>query len=78
MAKALVKQLHADLAGPSKGGDGGKPKPKPKLSEGAKAGADRTQVSVKLSAQQVSQIERGRAVQLDLDAYRAAGGRARR
>lgn len=34
-------------------------------------------VEVTLTAQQVSQLERGRAIQLDLDAYRSAGGRVR-
>lgn len=34
-------------------------------------------VEVTLSAQQVSQLERGRSIQLDLDAYRSAGGRSR-
>lgn len=40
-------------------------------------GSGRFTVEVRLTAQQVSQLERGRAIQLDLDAYRGAGGRAR-
>lgn len=37
----------------------------------------RTQVEVKLTADQLSQLERGRAIQMDLDAYAHAGGRRR-
>lgn len=50
----------------------------PQLSTGAVMGSGQGfTVGVTLSAQQVSQLERGRAVQLDLDAYRSAGGRSR-
>lgn len=34
-------------------------------------------IQVKLSAEQVSQLQRGREIQLDLDAWRKAGGRAK-
>lgn len=56
------------------------------LNKGAKQGKQpdkqpddnkRPTVTVKLTAQQVSQLQRGREIQADLDAYRAAGGRAR-
>jgi hypothetical protein len=48
----------------------------PTLSASAVYGTGgKMQVEVKLTAQQVSQLERGRAIQLDLDAYRSAGGR---
>lgn len=50
----------------------------PQLSTNAVMGRDKGfTVGVTLNAQQVSQLERGRSVQLDLDAYRAAGGRSR-
>lgn len=37
---------------------------------------ERTRITVTLSAQQIDQLSRGRAIQADLDAYRRAGGRA--
>jgi hypothetical protein len=41
------------------------------------SGGQHLTVGVQLTAQQVSQLERGRAIQLDLDAYAQAGGRRR-
>lgn len=39
--------------------------------------AGRGRIAITLTAEERSQLERGRAVQLDLDAYRAAGGRGK-
>jgi phage-related protein len=41
------------------------------------AGASQGSVQVTLSAQQLSDLEQGRKIQMKLDAYRAAGGRSR-
>jgi hypothetical protein len=68
MAKAYVTELQEQLA---KVGAGQGKTP----DTGNGNGNDRVRVT--LSSQQVSQLERGREIQLDLDAYRAAGGRSR-
>jgi hypothetical protein len=49
----------------------------PGLSAQASSGSGVTKVAITLTAQQVSALERGRAIQLDLDAYQRAGGRRR-
>lgn len=41
------------------------------------AGGGSQTITVRLTAEQVSQLQRGREIQADLDAYRSAGGRAR-
>jgi hypothetical protein len=68
MAHALVAAMQADLAAQPK---------QSKTPDGDKGENSRQSVTVRLTSQQVSQIERGREIQVDLDAYRAAGGRAR-
>lgn len=54
---------------------------RPKLSDDAKAGGPGApgagSVSVKLTAEQLSRLERGKSIQLDLDAYHGAGGKPR-
>jgi hypothetical protein len=73
MAAALAAAVKAELA-----------EVKPTKAKGAKQpsgeavkGGEKQRVTVTLTSQQVSQLERGRQIQLDLDAYRSAGGRAR-
>lgn len=75
MAAALAAALRAELAQikPTKARGGAQQQ------QGGGGGAQQQQqrVTVQLTSQQVSSLERGRAIQLDLDTYRAAGGRAR-
>ena len=35
------------------------------------------ELGIELSAQQLSEVEKGRKIQISLDAYRSAGGRAK-
>jgi hypothetical protein len=78
MAIALVRKMQQELAAVKATKDNeGKGKQGKQPNDDAVKGGDKQQVSVKLTAQQVSSLERGRAIQLDLDTYRAAGGRAR-
>lgn len=67
MARAYVTELEEQLA-------------KVKPAQGKtpdNAGNQNDRVRVTLSSQQVSQLERGREIQVDLDAYHRAGGRSR-
>jgi len=49
----------------------------PGLTTSASGSGSHMSVTVTLTAQQVQQLERGRQIQLDLDAYQQAGGRRR-
>lgn len=83
LTKAIRKQLTGKAGGG--GGGGGKDRPRiadakrPKLSEEAKrrgpGGGSSATATVKLTAEQVSQLQRGKQIRIDLDAYEGAGGK---
>lgn len=77
-AQGITRNTYASTAGARLAGSVATGYGSPKLSASAVMGGPgggAVKVEVRLTAQQVSALERGRAIQLDLDTYRGAGGR---